>query len=106
MRRVKIMREMKKREIHIKGIKIKVKDDDFISLTDIAKHRDAENPSFIVRNWLKNQSTLLFLETWESVHNPKFSTNESIAFRLDSANGGFSPIAQKYIERTEAISLR
>ena len=88
---------MSKKEIHIKGIKITVKDDDYVSLTDIAKHRDAKNPSFIVRNWLKNQSTLLFLETWESVHNANFNEEASIAFRLDSANGGFSPTAQKYI---------
>jgi hypothetical protein len=97
---------MKKQKLNINGVLVSVKDNDYISLTDIARHRDADTPAFIVRNWLKNQNTLMFLETWETVHNENFDIEASRSFRLANGSGGFSPTPRKYIEQTKAISLR
>lgn len=39
--------------------------DDFISLTDIAKLKDSDNPRYIIQNWLRNRNTIEFLGVWE-----------------------------------------
>ena len=47
-------------------------DDDYISLTDIAKIRNLDFPSDVVKNWLRLKSTIEFLGLWESINNPNF----------------------------------
>ncbi len=55
--------------------------DDFISLTDIAKLKDSDNPRYIIQNWLRNRNTIEFLGVWESLYNPSFNRVEFDAFR-------------------------
>ena len=50
--------------------------DDFISLTDIAKLKDSDNPRYIIQNWLRNRNTIEFLGVWESLYNPEFNRVE------------------------------
>ena len=47
--------------------------DDFISLTDIAKIKDSDNPRYIIQNWLRNRNTIEFLGVWEELHNSEFN---------------------------------
>ncbi len=47
--------------------------DDYISLTDIAKFKNPEDPRFVVINWLRNRNTVEFLGIWEKIHNPDFN---------------------------------
>jgi len=51
-----------------------VHENDYISLTDIAKKfaEDGIKPNRIIQNWLRNKDTLEFLATWEKISNPKF----------------------------------
>lgn len=60
--------------IEAKGVNIHAKlssdNNDYLSLTDIARYRDDENPGYIIQNWLRNRNTLAFLGVWESLHNP------------------------------------
>ena len=42
-------------------------DTDYISLTDIAKYKDSENPRYIIQNWLRNKSTIEFLGVWIAI---------------------------------------
>lgn len=44
-------------------------EDDFLSLTDMAKKVDAANPRFIIQNWMRNRSTIEFLGVWEILNN-------------------------------------
>ena len=46
--------------------------DDYISLTDIAKYKDSENPRYIIQNWMRNKTTVEFLGLWEQLNNPQF----------------------------------
>lgn len=46
--------------------------DDYISLTDIARYRNAEFPADVIKNWLRIRSTVEFLGLWESMNNPDF----------------------------------
>ena len=52
---------MKNNKITVKGSEIsilRIETEDFISLTDIAKHKDAERTDYIIQNWLRNRNTV------------------------------------------------
>ncbi|MEM6804895.1 MAG: KilA-N domain-containing protein [Bacteroidota bacterium] len=89
------------KEISIKS----VNDQDYISLTDMAKQREDANPKFIVRNWLRNNNTLLFLNAWELQNNPNFKVAQMGTFRLDVQDNSRMPSVQRYIEMTDAIGI-
>lgn len=65
----------------VKGIEVNVRWDlnrnDFISLTDIAKIKDSDNPRFIIQNWMRNRNTVEFLSVWESLYNPDLTVSNS-----------------------------
>ena len=69
----------------VRGTEINVqwdlKRDDFLSLTDIAKIKDNDNPRYIIQNWLRNRNTIEFLGVWETLYNPDFNRVEFDAFR-------------------------
>lgn len=78
---------------------------DFISITDIAKHRDADNPCFIIQNWLRNRNTLEFLGTWEKINNPDFKRIEFEAVKTQAGANSFVMTPKKWIETTNAIGI-
>lgn len=78
---------------------------DLISITDIAKHRDADNPRFIIQNWLRNRNTLEFLGTWEKINNPDFKRIEFEAVKTQAGANSFVMTPKKWIETTNAIGL-
>lgn len=103
---------MSKREIEVNGVTIKIEENNFVSLTDIAKQvslinlESAQEPRFIIRNWLRNAGTLAYIETWETLHNPNFNRAEAGTVRLKAINNTYSPTPQKFIEETNAIGLK
>ena len=81
-------------------------DEDFISLTDIARYKNAEEPKDIVKNWMRAKSTIEFLGLWEQVNNPNFKGVEFDAFRFEAGSNAFVLSPQKWIAATHAIGLR
>ena len=79
--------------------------DDFISLTDIAKLKDSDNPRYIIQNWLRNRNTIEFLGVWESLYNPSFNRVEFDAFRSQAGLNSFVMTPQKWVESTGAIGI-
>ena len=56
--------------------------DDFICITDIAAAKsDNSRAADVIRNWLRNRSSLEFLSTWEEIYNPNFKVFESEHFK-------------------------
>ena len=97
-----------KNSISANGIEIRinvVNDNDYISLTDIAKKRDFENPRFIIQNWMRSRSTISFIGLWEELNNPKFNRVEFEAVRNESGENSFVLTPQKWIEKTNAIGI-
>ena len=92
---------VKKQEINISQIQ----DEEYISLTDIARYKNTENPKGVVQNWLRNRNTIEFLGIWESIHNPNFKGIEFEAFKKEAGLHSFTLAPQKWIEVTEAIGL-
>ena len=65
----------KKETVTVQGTEIAVlthKQDDYISLTDMAKYRDKNNPAQIISMWLRTYSTIEYLGLWEKLNNPDF----------------------------------
>jgi len=63
-------------KINVLNQEVTIKEDDYISLTDIAKHRNADDPRFIIQNWMHTRSTVEFLGIWEHLNNPDFNRVE------------------------------
>ena len=81
-------------------------DTDYISLTDIAKYKDSENPADIIKNWLRNRNTLEFLGAWEKMHNLDFKLVEFDQFRSEAGLNSFLMSPKKWIETTNAVGIR
>ena len=79
--------------------------DDFISLTDIARYRNHDEPNVVVGNWLRNRSTIEFLGLWEQLNNPTFKPIEFEGFKNASGANSFTLSPQKWISSTNAIGL-
>ena len=66
------MAKIVKETIHAKGIDIGIYttnfENEFISLTDIAKYRNEDDPRFVIQNWMRNRNTIEFLGVWEELH--------------------------------------
>ena len=86
----KIVREI----IHAKGIDIGIYTKDFeneyISLTDIAKYRNDNDPRFVIQNWMRNRNTVEFLAVWEELHNPDFNRVQFEAVRSEAGLNRFA----------------
>lgn len=95
-------------KINVKNTEIvfyKKEQDDFISLTDIAKVRDKENPSQIISLWLRTYSTIEYLGLWEMLNNPNFNPHIYEGFKNESAKPHFWMSPQKWITETSAIGM-
>jgi hypothetical protein len=79
---------------------------DCISLTDIAKVKNASEPKDVVKNWLRSRSTIDFLGLWEKINNPQFKGVEFDSFKLEAGTNSFTLSPSKWIEATGAIGNR
>lgn len=95
--------------IHAKGIEIGIYttdfENEFISLTDIAKYKNEDDPRFIIQNWMRNRSTIEFLDVWESLHNPGFNRVQFEAVKNDSGSNRFVMTPSKWIDSMNAIGI-
>jgi hypothetical protein len=84
---------------------LKSNDENYISLTDIAKSKDSSDANDIIRNWLRNRNTIEFLGVWEKIYNPNFKTVEFDGFKKEAGLNSFTLSSKKWIEATNAIGL-
>ena len=93
---------VKEKVINVTGLN----DDDYISLTDIAKIRNLDFPSDVVKNWLRLKSTIEFLGLWESINNPNFNSVEFDSFKNEAGSNSFVLTPSKWTKETNAIGIR
>src|SRR3989344_2512774 len=94
--------------VKVEGIEVGIKELDsqkYISLTDIAKKKNSEDPRFVVINWLRNRNTVEFLGIWEKIHNPAFNRVGFDTVRLSAGLNSFIISPSKWIEETNAIGI-
>ena len=98
----------KKTTISVQGTAIAIlsnKKDDFISLTDIARYKDAANTDTIIQNWLRNRNTIELLGYWELMYNQNFKPLEFEGFKKQAGLNSFVMTPKKWIETTSAIGI-
>lgn len=98
----------RKTTIEVQGTAIAVishDETDFISLTDIARCRNSQEPFAIINNWMRSRSTIEFLGLWEKLSNPGFKPLEFERFRTEAGSNYFVLSPQRWIEATQAIGI-
>lgn len=99
----------KNRIITVQDIPITISEadiDDYICITDMAAAKsDNSRAADVVRNWLRNRTTLEFLAAWEEIYNPDFKVFESEHFKKQAGLLTFTPSVSEWVEQTNAIGL-
>lgn len=98
----------KPRKMIVKGNAIMLlarQGEDYISLTDVARHKNPDEPKDIVKNWMRSKTTIEFLGVWERLHNPVFKGVEFDSFMNQAGSNAFVLSPSKWIKATNAIGL-
>jgi len=98
----------KSKTINVKGTEITIfqgETSDYISLTDIARYKDATNTDTIIQNWLRNRNTIELLGFWELMYNSDFKPLEFEGFRKQAGLNSFVLTPKKWIETTNAVGI-
>jgi hypothetical protein len=102
------MSVQRKEKIRVKGTEIAVlvhQEQDFISLTDIARHKDPERTDYLISNWMRNRNTIEFLGIWEALNNPAFNPIEFDGIKKQAGLNSFILTAKQWADKTGAIGL-
>ena len=82
----------KTRSISVKGNEIAVsrkEQEDYISLTDIARYKNPKEPIDIIKNWMRSRTTIEFIGLWELLHNKNFKAVEFDRFMYEAGSNTF-----------------
>lgn len=93
----------------VKGIEINVtgiSDNDFVSLTDIARLKNQDDPNSVISNWIRRVDSLQFLTLWEQLNNEKFKPTDFEGFRSKPGENAFTISAKKWVELTNAVGIK
>ena len=83
---------------------LSINKNDYISLTDIARHK-SDDPTSVISNWLRNRNTIEYLGMWETLFNPVFKPLEFEVFKNQAGLNAFTLSPQKWITSTGAIGI-
>lgn len=84
---------------------IRVENEDYISLTDLARYADNAEPRYPIQNWMRNKDVILYLGLWESINNENFKGVEFDTFKNEAGSNKFKISPQKWIKETNAIGI-
>ena len=102
------MAKIVKDTIKAKGIDISIYTEDFqnefISLTDIAKYK-SDDPKAVIQNWMRGRDVIEFLGLWEMLHNSDFKPIEFEGFKNQAGANAFTMSPKKWIESTNALGI-
>lgn len=97
-----------KTQIIVKEHKInvlKINNKEYISLTDLARYADEDDPRYPIQNWMRNKDVISYLGLWESIHNKNFKGVEFDTFKNEAGSNKFKISPQKWIKETNAIGI-
>ncbi len=93
---------VKEKTIKIIGIN----DDDYVSLTDIAKFLNNDDPRYPIQNWMRLKDTIDFIGLWEMLNNENFNRVEFDAVKNEYGRNSFVMTPTKWISKTNAIGIK
>ncbi len=98
----------KKETISVQGTEIILfsgKEGDYISLTDMARYKNAKATGLVISHWLSTRYTIEYLGIWERINNPCFNVTEFSNIKNESGSNGFVLSSKQWIEKTNAIGV-
>ena len=78
---------------------------EYISLTDLARYADEDEPRLPIRDWMRNKDVINYLGLWEKLHNEHFKGGEFDTFKNEAGLNKFKMSPQKWIRETSAIGI-
>lgn len=84
---------------------LRINNNDYISLTDLARYADNEEPRLPIRDWMRNKDVISFLGLWEQLNNEYFKGGEFATFKNEAGSNKFKMSPQKWIRETNAIGI-
>ena len=101
MKKVTAIMNVNENEIRV----IRINNADYISLTDLARYKNAANPGDVIIKWMSNKSSFDFYYLWEELFNKSFKLAESREFKNEAANQAFTMSPSRWIKITNAIGF-
>ena len=99
---------MTKNEVIVKGISVnykRINQEEYISLTDIARKKNPESPADVVKNWFRTYSAIEYMAIWEKFYNPNCKLVEIDHLLNKSGQNSFTLSPQQWIEKTNSIGV-
>ena len=84
---------------------LRINNNDYISLTDLARYADNEEPRLPIRDWMRNKDVISFLGLWEQLNNEYFKGGEFATFKNEAGSNKFKMSPQKWIRETNTIGI-
>ena len=101
-------KEIIKDEIIVKDNKVGVmiiNGANYISLADLARYTDNEEPRLPIQNWMRNKDVIMYLGLWESINNKNFKRVEFDAFKNEAGSNKFRISPQRWIRAVNAAGM-
>ena len=98
----------KANKIEVEGSVISVvknQNEDYVSLTDMAKFKNAESTGLVISHWLSTRFAIDFLGIWEQINNPSFNVTEFSNIRFNAGSNGYVLSVKQWVEKTNAIGI-
>ena len=95
-------------EFNVNGIDVRYKKiykDDYISLTDLARYVNPDEPKIPIQTWMRNKDVVSYLGLWEQLNNPHFKGHEFTTFENKSGANSFYLSPEKWVKETNAIGI-
>ena len=101
-------KEIVRSEMNVNNNKINVMrigNKEYISLTDLARYADEDDPRYPIQNWMRNKDVIAYLGLWEKLNNENFKGVEFDTFKNEAGSNKFKISPQKWIKETNAIGI-
>ncbi len=98
----------KKETVTIQGTQIALlthRQEDYISLTDMAKYKNAEIPGVVVSHWMSTVFSINYMGLWEKMNNPGFNLTGFREVKDLSSETGFALSPKQWIAKTNAVGI-
>ena len=92
---------VKERKINV----LRIDNKEFISLTDLARYANSEEPKIPIYAWMRNKDVLAYLGLWEQLNNENFKGHEFETFESEAGKNSFYMSPQKWIKETNAVGI-
>ena len=101
MNNISTIMKVKDNEVRV----VRINNTDYISLTDLARYVNEEEPKIPIYAWMRNKDVISYLGLWEKLNNKLFIGHEFVTFENEVGKNSFYISPQKWISATNAIGI-